>query len=204
LVLMGSSTWPGEEAALLETLRTARAAGVAARLLLVPRHAERRGEIVPLLERSGLAWHLRTSGPAPRPVDVCLADTTGEMVRLLQIADVVFIGRSLPPNDGGQTPVEAAALGRAMLFGPRMTNFRSIAQALVEFGAATVVADPAALTRESIRLLEDPAERERVGQVALAWHGRSRGAIDRTVAVLQELTRPGRHADAAPKSADEP
>lgn len=42
-ILLGASTWPGEEAALLAAWRGIAAKGW--RLLIVPRHAERRGEI---------------------------------------------------------------------------------------------------------------------------------------------------------------
>ncbi len=187
LILMGSSTWPGEEEALLGALHTIRAAGVACRLLLVPRHAERREEVSACLRAAEFTWHRRTLGPAPSAVDVCLADTTGEMVRLLQTADVVFVGRSLAPHDGGQTPVEAAALGRPVLFGPFMTNFRRIARQLGERGAALVVRDAEELAREALRLVSDPAARAAMGAAGVAWHRANRGAIERTLRALETL-----------------
>ena len=135
LVLLGSSTWPGEEAALLAALDRARARGLAVALLLVPRHAERRDELRQLLEGTGLRFHFRTAGAAPGAVDVAVGDTTGELRRLTQLADLVFVGKSLPPHDGGQTPVEAAVLGKAVLHGPHMTNFREIVRSRTEAGA---------------------------------------------------------------------
>ncbi|MFI5358223.1 MAG: 3-deoxy-D-manno-octulosonic acid transferase, partial [Opitutales bacterium] len=105
-VLMGSSTWPGEEEALVQVLQQAREAGLACALLLVPRHAERRSEIEAGLRRSGLRWHFRSRGAAPAEVDVAVGDTTGEMRNFLQLAEVVFVGKSLPPHAEGQTPVE--------------------------------------------------------------------------------------------------
>jgi 3-deoxy-D-manno-octulosonic-acid transferase len=185
-VLLGSSTWPGEEAALVAAWRAARAAGHAPALLLVPRHAERRAEIEALLQAEGLTSHFRSRGAAPGPVDVAVADTTGELRRLTPLADLVFVGKSLPPHTEGQTPVEAAALGRPLLFGPGMANFRVIAQDLVAAGAARVVADPAALAREVTALLADPAQRGRQSAAARAWQQANRGAIERTVAVIRE------------------
>jgi 3-deoxy-D-manno-octulosonic-acid transferase len=187
LVLMGSSTWPGEEEALVDALRRARSAGIAARLLIVPRHAERRSEIGAMLDRSEFRWHLRSRGPADGTADACLADTTGEMVKLLQVADVVFVGRSIAPNNGGQTPVESAALGRPILFGPNMTNFRVIAQRLVEAGAARVVADARDLVDESVRLLRDPADRQAMADAARAWHAANRGAVEHTIRVIEHI-----------------
>ena len=184
-VLLGSSTWPGEEAALVAAWREARAAGHAPTLLLVPRHAERRCEIEALLRAEGLTGHFRSRGAATGPVDVVVADTTGELRRLSQLADLVFVGKSLPPHTEGQTPVESAALGKPLLFGPGMGNFRVIAQDLVAAGAAVVVADPAALSAAVTALLGDAARRERQASAARAWQQANRGAIERTVAVIR-------------------
>ncbi len=186
LVLMGSSTWPGEEAALLEALRLARGRGQRCALLIVPRHAERRPEIEPLLAGSGLRFHFRTSGNAPGEVDVAVADTTGEMRRLLQLADLVFVGKSLPPHTEGQTPVEAAALQKPILFGPGMGNFRLIAHELLEAGAALEVADAAALAATTAALLPDAARRGAIAAAAGQWHRANAGAMDRTLAILRE------------------
>jgi 3-deoxy-D-manno-octulosonic-acid transferase len=192
LVLMGSSTWPGEEAALLDALRLARGAGQRCSLLIVPRHAERRPEIEPLLAGSGLRHHFRSSGSAPGEVDVAVADTTGEMRRLLQLADLVFVGKSLPPHTEGQTPVEAAALELPMLFGPGMGNFRLIARDLLARGAALEVADAAALAATAAALLPDAARRAEIAAAAGRWHRDNAGAVERTLAVIRtELALPG-------------
>lgn len=187
LVLLGSSTWPGEEAALLETLRQVRAAGVACSLVLVPRHAERRDEIRALLRISGLRFHLRSAGPATEPVDVAVGDTTGELRKITQLADVVFVGKSLPPHEQGQTPVEAAILEKPVLFGPGMSNFREIVAGLVMGGAARVVHDPDELARAVLHLLKSPDERETMARAASAWHAANRGAIDKTTAAILHL-----------------
>jgi 3-deoxy-D-manno-octulosonic-acid transferase len=184
LLLLGSSTWPGEEAMLLAFLEKAREAGRPCRLLIVPRHAERRAELEQLMSESRFAWHLRSRGPASGPVDVCVADTTGELRRLTQLADLVFCGKSMPPHEGGQTPVEAAALGKPLVFGPRMTNFRTIARGLVDEGAAQVVGDDVDFHQETLRLLSDPAARERMAAAAREWRERNRGAVERTVAAV--------------------
>ena len=186
LVLMGSSTWPGEEAALIESLRSARARGTACSLLIVPRHAERRPEIESLLAGSGLRYHFRTSGAAPGEVAVAVADTTGEMRALLQLADLVFVGKSLPPHTEGQTPVEAAALAKPILLGPGMGNFRAIARELEEGGAAIEVADAAALVAKTTELLPEAARRDEIAAAAGQWHRENKGAVERTLTVIRE------------------
>ena len=185
-VLLGSSTWPGEEAALIAAWQGARTAGLQCSLLLVPRHAERRVEIERLIAATGVVGHFRSRGKAAGEVDVAVADTTGELRKLTQLADLVFVGKSLPPHTEGQTPVEAAALEKPILFGPGMSNFRVIAQDLVARGAARVVATPEALARESEKLLRDPAQRQALATAAARWRRENAGAVARTLAVVRE------------------
>ena len=185
LVLLGSSTWPGEETALLAALRTAREQGLKVSLLLVPRHAERREELRGLLEKSGFTFHFRTAGGATGDVDVAVGDTTGELRRFTQLADVVFVGKSLAPHDGGQTPVEAAVLGKPVLHGPHMTNFREIIRTLTEAGAVCKVETDQHLIAASAALLRDAAQREKLAAAAQAWHEVNRGATERTLAVIR-------------------
>jgi 3-deoxy-D-manno-octulosonic-acid transferase len=187
LVLLGSSTWPGEEEALVEALKNARARGLRVSLLLVPRHAERRDSLRTLLAGTGLGFHFRSTGPAPGPVDVAVGDTTGELRKLTQLADLVFVGKSLPPHDGGQTPVEAAILGQPVLHGPAMTNFRDIIRSLSEAAAVRRVETHADLVRVAVELLGDTAQREALAASAREWSAANRGATDRTLAELRRV-----------------
>lgn len=186
LVLLGSSTWPGEEAMLLKAWRAATARGVACSLLIVPRHAERRPEIARLIREAGATFHCRSQGAAPREVEVTVGDTTGELRNFTQLADLVFVGKSLVPNEGGQTPVEAAALRKPLLFGPRMSNFRPIAGELVACGGAMQVADEEALTEQVVGLLGDEKRREAMAEAALNWQRSNAGAVERTLVVIRE------------------
>lgn len=188
-VLLGSSTWPGEEAALLAAWHRARAAGVPCRLLLVPRHEERRDEIEALLRGDGCRYHFRSRGPAPGEVDVAVSDTTGELRRMTQLADLVFVGKSLPPHHEGQTPVEAAALGRPLLFGPEMSNFRAIAHELVACGGARIVASGEELAAAVGRLLPDVRARDAMAAAGRAWQRANQGAMKRTLVYLRAQVR---------------
>jgi 3-deoxy-D-manno-octulosonic-acid transferase len=182
LVLLGSSTWPGEEKLLVEILNDALAAGIDARLLIIPRHAERRAEIAELLDKQPLPWHLRSrEKQASGPVKIYVADTTGEMVRLSQAGTLAFVGKSLPPNDGGQTPVEAAALGLPVVYGPAMSNFRYICRQLEECGAARKCPDAPAVKAALLELMREPARREAMAAAGREWHAANRGATARIV-----------------------
>lgn len=190
LVLMGASTWDGEETVLLDALREARGQGIACSLLLVPRHAERRAAIEELLEASGWRYHLRSRGVATGEVDVALGDTTGELRNLLQLADVVFVGKSLPPHTEGQTPVESAVLGRPILFGPGTGNFKVIARELVEGGAALRVNDAAELKVRIRELLSDPGRRSELSAATQTWYRANVGAVGRTLKIVRDMLQP--------------
>jgi 3-deoxy-D-manno-octulosonic-acid transferase len=187
LVLLGSSTWDGEELALVEALKAIRSRGLNASLLLVPRHAERRDAVADALRKAGLRFHLRSHGTAPHEVDIAVADTTGELRTLTQLGDIVFCGKSLSPHDGGQSPVEAAALGKPLLFGPHMSNFREIARSLREGGGAREVLNESELVAACVELAGDEVQRTRMGAAALAWHAHNRGAVERTLAVIYQF-----------------
>jgi 3-deoxy-D-manno-octulosonic-acid transferase len=186
VVLLGSSTWKGEETALIKIIRELRAAGTDVRLLLVPRHSERRTEVAAEVSASGLDWHQRSSGGpvAPAGTIIHLADTTGELRRLTRAADLAFCGKSLAPHEGGQTPIECAAAGVAIVYGPRMTNFRDICRGLEKAKAASRAEDGASLGGKIRTLCGDERERTEMGRNGAAWHQGNRGATERTLALL--------------------
>jgi 3-deoxy-D-manno-octulosonic-acid transferase len=186
LLLLGSSTWPGEVEALLTAVRLTRERGVRCSLLIVPRHAERRLEIERLLQKEKWKYHFRSRGAAKEEVDVAVGDTTGELRNFTQLADAVFVGKSLPPHTEGQTPVEAAALGKPILFGPGMSNFRLIAQDLLGCGAAREVRDAAELAAAAQELFRDATQREKLSAAAAQWHRENSGAVERTLGVIRE------------------
>ncbi len=189
-IVVGASTWPGEEKALLRACCPYWQAGedsTPVKLLLVPRHAERRAEVVSELKSAKVTYHVRSRGVAKGEVQVSLADTTGELARLVQLGDIVWIGKSLPPHTEGQTPVEAARLGRPVLFGPSLSNFRRIAETLRERGAARAVPDAAGMASALRELLASDSSRAKMGAAGRAWHETNRGANERTLQGLLNM-----------------
>ncbi|WP_269523829.1 3-deoxy-D-manno-octulosonic acid transferase [Coraliomargarita parva] len=179
-VLLGSSIWPGEERPLLRAQASLIEAGYDCRLLLVPRHAERAAEIVNALEAQDHSWHQRSKGKNPnRPVQIHLADTTGELTVLSQSANLAFIGKSLPPHDGGQTPIEPAGMGLPLIMGPKMTNFKAISRALVHNGVGIQVEDEDSLVQALVALANDSPKRQAMSKAGLDWHQRNRGSSQR-------------------------
>ena len=180
-VLVGGSTWAGEDAFLLDFYRAAKPAHPGLLLVLVPRHAERRDEVLAEIRRRGLDVVQRsrfpdgTPPPAPRP-DVLLVDTTGELRGFYAAADLVFVGKSLTQT-GGQNPIEPAKDGKPVVVGPHMENFAAIAQDFAAANAWVQARDAADLHAVLLRLLDDAAERARLGRAAAELVARQAGAL---------------------------
>lgn len=177
--LIGASTWEGEESTLLEAQQACLEAGIDCRLILVPRHVERREALMKHLRQQKLAWSsasgAQSSTSENSDIQIFLADTTGALVQLLRLADLAFIGKSLSPHQGGQTPIEAAAQGIPLLMGPNMSNFTSISKALIKAGAALQVADAEELKLTILNLASDADTRSKMGVAGQHWHKSNKG-----------------------------
>ncbi|MCU0722284.1 MAG: 3-deoxy-D-manno-octulosonic acid transferase [Planctomycetes bacterium] len=184
-VLLGGSVHPGEDEALVAAFRALSPSRPGLRLVLVPRHPERFDQAEAVVRGAGLPCHRRTAGRAEagaRPV--WLIDTMGELGRLYAAADVVFVGGSLVPR-GGQNMMEPAALGKPVLFGPSVHNFKEDAALLLEAGAALQVPGPEALAPAVEGLLADPARARALGEAAARAVASRRGATRRTIEALE-------------------
>ena len=175
-VLIGASTWEQEEAMLMRIQKRLIASGIACLLILVPRHAERRNTLIPLLEKQSLPWSYATASAANKDaIQIFLSDTTGQLTQVLRLADLAFIGKSMPPNQGGQTPIEAAGLGIPSVFGPNMSNFASITDQLVKLEASRRVDSEEALFECIEHLIKNPKVRMNMGLAGSSWHKKNQG-----------------------------
>ena len=193
-VLVAGSTHDGEEQLLTEIVSRLRKKHPNLFFILVPRHNERCLELSRKLKALGAKVILRNAiyedtRLTPGEVDCLLVNTIGELKFFYEPATVVFIGKSLT-TVGGQNPIEPAALGKPVVFGPNMQNFKDITRLFLSKDAAVQVKDAAELERVLADLLEKPARRTELGTRALAVVTENRGAVERTVEmILPELAR---------------
>jgi 3-deoxy-D-manno-octulosonic-acid transferase len=195
-VWIAASTRRGEERQVLAAFARLRAAFPTLLLVLVPRHPERFAAVVRLCRRRG--WHValrtRTRGaPLDPGCDVLVGDTMGELQRLYAASDVAFVGGSLVPT-GGQNVLEACAAGVPAVFGPHMFHFEEIAALALERGAALQVHDEAQLAAAVALYLEQPELRRAAGRAAQTLVADNRGALERTLVLLDETLRAERAA----------
>lgn len=190
-VWIAGSTHRGEEHAVLEAHRAARARWPDLVLVIAPRHPERVSEVLELVRAQGWPAIRRSelSGPAGA-AGVIVLDTVGELAQLYAVADVVFVGGSLVAA-GGHNMLEAALKRKPALFGPHTENFREAAELLVGSGAAVVIDDTPALGRELARLLADPELRARRGQAGYEVVAARQGAVRETLALVDRFLAGG-------------
>ncbi len=183
-VWLAGSTHPGEEDIVLQAYRQVRAHGHAPVLIVAPRDPGRAGQVRRMFIRSGVAaaTMAQVERHAP-PAPVMVVDRIGILRSLCALADLAFVGGSLVAA-GGHNPLEPAAAGRPVLFGPHTDDFRWVCQTLVDAGGAIRVADGGQLARTVTQLIEDPERRRRVGQCAYNVFAANQGAVLRTLAVV--------------------
>jgi 3-deoxy-D-manno-octulosonic-acid transferase len=187
-VLLCASTREGEEALILDAWLRMPARPEGMLLAIVPRHPQRFDDVARMFEAKGLRVQRRSALGAGDVVDadVLLGDSMGEMFAYYAACDCAFIGGSLLPL-GGQNLIEAAAVGKPVLVGEHTFNFLQATDEAVALGAALRVPDAGQLLEQAARLLQDPAELRTMGERALAFAGRHRGATARTVELLRRL-----------------
>jgi 3-deoxy-D-manno-octulosonic-acid transferase len=189
-ILIGGSTHAGEEIILAEIARRLRVLFPKLFLVLVPRHFERCKEIGRELRDRGVKFFYRNeifknTRLREGEVDCLLVNTTGELRFFYGHATVAFVGKSLTAV-GGQNPIEPAAVGKAMVFGPNMENFAGIAQGFIAQNAAIQVRDQKMLENVIGELLADKSRREELGRNALRVVRENMGAVAHTAGMILE------------------
>ena len=183
-LLLCGSTHPGEEALLSAAIAELLRDMPDLQILLAPRQIDRAAEIAEAAERDGIAFRFRSrmgeAGQESGPF--LLLDTLGELAGCYALADLAFIGGSLAPF-GGHNPLEAAAVGVPVCFGPHMEDFSEIAADLVAAGGAQRL-EADGLARNLRGLLADAQGRETMGRAAAARLAERRGVVARHLALF--------------------
>ena len=161
------------------------------RLLLihVPRRPERFDSAAAKLAAAGIRVVRRSQLGSTSVLDlpgVLLLDTIGELSRMFALADVVFMGGTLPQR-GGHNILEPAFFGKAIITGPHMENFAAIDAEFSAANATVRIASGEELAPAVARLLDQPAERDAIGARARDIAAGKRGVTARIATQLLAL-----------------
>ncbi len=185
---IAGSTHPGEELLILNIYRTLIAEFPEIKLVLAPRHVERTGEIVQIVEQSGFqpVKFSQIHETALNTQSVVILDTIGHLKSLYNFAKVVFIGKSLT-GIGGQNIIEPAFFGKPVIVGPNMQNFKDVLDVFVKGNGVIQVNDAEELTKVMRQLLNDPQRMKSIGQAAQKVIEQNRGASEKTLNIITQI-----------------
>jgi len=163
-ILVAASTHAGEEALALDAFMNMPDRTF---MIIAPRHPERGDEIDSLLSCTRYAIARRSEGDAVTVgTNILLADTMGEMGLWYRLADTVYLGGGHAPGVGGHNPLEALRLGKPIVTGPSLFNFKDLSERLVGHEGFSIVEDADGLAKafpappvsaELAQILEDDA-----------------------------------------------
>ena len=188
-ILLAASTHPGEEKLIASVFSEIRKDFPELRLVIIPRHAERAKEIARELNEQHLSFRRRSEddGRENKDVDVLLADTTGEMLAFMQAADVVIMGKSLAGQNEGHNIIEPALLGKAIVCGDVLKNFRYILNIFKDNNALITIDCDEQLTDVLKELFNDKNRRDKLGLKARQLVNTQEGATNNTIKSLEAI-----------------
>ena len=178
-ILLGGSTWPGEDEAMLRIFRDL---PPDVKLVIAPRHFEKADAVEANIVKAGFACIRRSRGDTAAGQTgraVYLADTTGELMGLFGIASAAFVGKSLCAH-GSQNMIEPCLCGIPTVVGPYTENFRPVMSDLLSADAILQVKDEGELRKTVLSFFGDGrAAAAALGERARAAVERRRGATER-------------------------
>ena len=183
-VFVAGSTRPGEEPVIFRAFSIIREQYPDTLLVCAPRHLNRIVEVEKYLKESKLSYKKRSAGEhLDVSIDcVLLLDTIGELIDMYACADVAFVGGSLR-DFSGHNPLEPAALGIPVIFGPYMEQTGS--KELLTGGAASLVHDEDEIADFIRRLFSDETLRQNMTEAGPEVVSRFKGTLTRTLRLIE-------------------
>lgn len=190
-VLVGGSTREGEEEILLNVYKRLLKEFPETLLVIAPRHIVRISRIEALVRQQGLEVQLWTDLTRPgveRTAPVVLVNTFGDLFKIYSVGTILFCGASLVPL-GGQNPLEPAAWGKMVFYGPSMEDFAEAKKLLEQKRAGVEVNSAEAFVEKALFFLNHQGELREGGRRAKEAVLRTQGASRRHAEVIARLMR---------------
>lgn len=188
-VWVAASTHKGEDEIVLSAHKAVLELQPNALLILVPRHPERFDAVGELIDKFNMHYERHSSQSNDiAEAQVYLGDTMGELLTLIQAADICFMGGSLLGEKvGGHNVIEPSALRKPTITGPSYYNFDEIVKQLTSVNGLVVISTKHELAEEVTNLINSPSKANALGSSAYSVYAQSKGAIDRSITPLESL-----------------
>ncbi|OAD85696.1 3-deoxy-D-manno-octulosonic acid transferase [Comamonas thiooxydans] len=188
-VVLFASSREGEEARLLEQLKSQPEAMQAVQWLIVPRHPQRFEVVAQQIADAGFAVSRRSQWGAQPPAlanAIWLGDSLGEMPLYYAMSHMALMGGSFEPL-GGQNLIESLACGTPVILGPHTFNFSQASELAVQAGAAIRSADMAQAVQDALAWVQNGADLEAARAKAHDFMAQHRGAAGATADAIVRL-----------------
>ncbi len=182
VVVVGSTRSEIEEKLILDGLTS-----IGSQIIWAPRHIERTEDIIKQLESRGISAKKRSLSGNLNDCRVLILDTYGELSHVYSVADLVIIGGGFD-HLGGQNILQPLALGKPVIHGPHMENFKDIADESLRVGASVVAHNSVELKEVVESLLANIAKREEMGIAAHQMVKSHTGASERYAKAIIEAS----------------
>jgi len=182
LNMCAASTHRGDELRIVKVFQSLRGEFPHLRLVLAPRHPQRKSEIVRILEMEHIPYTLRSEKNYCR-TPVFILDTVGELMEVYQHCKIVIMGGSFSREVGGHNIIEPALLKKCIVCGNHMENFEDI-YARFKREDALITTTWQDLAQDLRELIQDKEKVRRTGEKAFAIIRKNRGVSDRILAEI--------------------
>lgn len=187
-VWLAASLPEAEEAAVIAAHRAALRLAHRLLLIVVPQDPARVTALAQKMDKEeGWTIALRAEEQEPDPeTEVFIADSDREFGLWYRLAPVTFLGGSLSGNGCARNPMEPAALGSAILYGPRPGAYGTIFGRLGAARAARAVGSANDLA-EALGDLLSPDRAARLAQAAWAVASDGAEVTERVLALIRRI-----------------
>ena len=120
--------------------------------------------------------------------EIILIDTVGDLEKIYALSDYVFVGKSLVPS-GGQNMMEPAGLGKPVVFGPHVFNFKEEVDMLLRNDAAKMVETEDELCETIEFFIKNPEAAKEMGLRAQGVVSEKRGATEKNMDIIREILK---------------
>ncbi|MFQ3550020.1 MAG: tetraacyldisaccharide 4'-kinase [Armatimonadota bacterium] len=186
-VFVAGSTNPGEDEHVLKAFLMAREHHKDLKIIIAPRHIEKKGEIVSIAESMGLKVGYKSDlSTITGNEDVIILDTFGELAKVYGIADVTFVGGSFIKR-GCHSILQPISQGKPVFFGPYTFKTKDIASQSKNAGVGFEIENGEQLGQFITKLLSDKNELNEIKLRCEKMMQANLGASKRTADALIKL-----------------